>query len=234
MFDQDLKDLWKRGAPAATLTLGEIERMLKPTTRRADRALLIITRTYLAMLAGAAALALVNLYGYRQNPTMLAVEAGIAVASIVLVGLTLRLQGRLRTIGRADVPLLQALEARLAFTERDYGPWLVMASATPWLFSQAIVTLIDNQDGVYRLNHPWEFAAVTAVMFGITYASLKFSTETTMREMRAMVQDLRAETLEATPGLAAARRRSRVWLLMGGILLALAVLAGLALWFKAI
>jgi hypothetical protein len=233
MIDEDLKALWKRGAPTATLTRGDLEPMLRPTARRADRSLAVITWTYAVMLGVTVVLALANLPGYRQNPTMLAVEGGIAIVSAALAVATTRLMGRLRTMSRADVPLLEAVEARLAFAERNYGRWLWTASATPWLLAHAIVTLIDNQGGVYRVNHPVEFALVTAVMFAITYASLRFATATTVHELRAIAQDLRVEALEATPGLAVARRRSRRWTALGVVLLTLAVLAGLWLWLSA-
>jgi len=233
MFDDDLKALWKRGSQEATMTHVEIEQLLRPTARRAHRGLAGITLTYAAMLGVTVLLAAANLPGYWQNPTMVAVVSAIGIVSAALVVATMRLMRQLRAIDRADQPLLEAVTARLAFAERGYRRWLIMASATPWLLSQAIVMLIDNQAGVYRVNHPIEYTLVTVVMFAITYASLRLATVTSVRELRAVARDLRADALEATPELAESRRRSRLWLVAGVVLLTLGVLAGLWLWLGA-
>jgi hypothetical protein len=127
--------------------------------------------------------------------------------------------------------MLETIERRLDFIDRSYEPWLVMASLTPWLLSLAINSLIDSDvEGGYRVNHPIEFVIITAVMIGITYGSLKFSTMATVRELQALLHDLRAETLEATSALVPVRRRARVKLAFGVVLLVLGVVAGLVLW----
>jgi hypothetical protein len=106
-----------------------------------------------------------------------------------------------------------------------------MGSVTPWLLSMAITTLIDSGvEGGYRVNHPLEFVVVTAVMLGITYVSLRFSTISAVRELKALLHDPSAETLDVTSALAPTRRRARVQFALGTVLLVLAVVAGLVLW----
>jgi hypothetical protein len=233
MFDDDLKALWNRGGREATMSYAEIERLLQPTARRAHRSLAVMTYTYAAMLGATVVLALANLPGYWQNAVMVAVVGAIGIVSAALVVATVGLMRRLRAIDRADQPLVEAVNARLAFAERGYQAWLLMASATPWLLSLVIVMLIDNEGGVYRVNRPIEFAVVKAAMFAIVYTSLRVSTAATVRELRAVARDLRAESLEATPELAEARRRSRVWMAAGVVLLTLAVVAGFWMWLGA-
>lgn len=233
MFDEDLKALWKRGeATMPPLAPVAIENLLRPTARRSGRSLEFLAWTHVAMLAFTALLAFVNVYGYRDNPTMLAVEAALAAVSVSFTLLGARLIAGLRRIARADLPLVQMVEQRLSFTERWYQPWILLGTVTPWLLVLAINTDADNQQGHYTINHPWEFAIVTAVMLAITYASLKLSTGTTVRELRAVLHDLRAEAIDATPLLADMRRRSRRWMAVGVVLLSLAVLLGVALWLK--
>lgn len=233
MFDDDLKALWKRAGTETSMSYAEIEHLLQPTARRAHRGLASITYTYAAMLGATVVLALANLPGYWQNTVMVIVVSAIGTVSAALVLTTLGLMRQLRAIDRAEQSLLDVVNARLAFAERGYRRWLLMASATPWLLSQAIVMLIDNQAGGYRVNQPVEFVAVTALMLAITYASLRFATANTVRELRAVADDLRAESLEATSSLAEARRWSRVWMVAGVALLTLAVVAGFWMWLGA-
>jgi len=232
MFDEDLKALWNRGTGSAPMTRAEIEGLLRPTTRRTGRALEVLAWTYLVMLAATVALALANLPGYRDNPTMLAVEGTLGLVAAGLGALTVRLLVGVRRIGRADGPLVDTVERRLAFAERYYEPWLFAGAATPWLLTLAITTLLDNDGGTYRINQPGEFVLVTAAMFAITYASLRFATAATVRELRALLHDLRAQALDRTPALEPARRRQRVWNVVAVVALSLAVLASLLLWWS--
>ena len=235
MLDEDLKTVWKRaGEVARHLSRGEIEGLLRPTARRSGRALEFLVWTHVVMLALSAALALANLYGYRANPTMLVVEGAIAALSAAGCALSARLVASLRGMDRGDEPLMELIERRIAFTERSYRRWLLVATPGPWLLSLALNTLIDNERGSYRVNHPLEFAVVTAVVLGITYASLRFATGRAVHELRSTLHDLRAEALEATPELQAFRRRSRVALAIGVVLLSVTALLGVLLWLGAL
>ena len=233
MFDDDLKATWARAGKGTPLSRDEIEALLRPTARRTGRGLEFLAWTHIVMLGLTALLALANLPGYRDNPTMLAVEGALGFVAAVFCILTFRLLAGLRRIARADRPLVETVEQRLAFTEQAYGPWLLMASLTPWMLSLAITTLIDNEQGHYRINHPGEFALVTAVMLGITWVSTRFSTVNAVRELRAVLHDLRGQVLDATSALVPVRRRSRAWLVLGVVLLALSVILGLLLWLGA-
>lgn len=234
MLDEDLKAVWKRaGAGTPPLTRTAIERLLQPTARRTTRALATIAWTHCAMLALTAVLAVANLPGYRGNATMLAIEGGLGLVALALGAATLRLIGCLRRLERTDRSLLETVERRLEFTGRWYEPWLLSASVTPWLLTLALNTLIDNEQGRYAIHHPLEFAVVTAVMIGITFASLKLATGTAVRELRALAHDLQTEGLDQVPKLLALRRRTRIWMAIGVVLLSLGVIAGILLWLGA-
>lgn len=229
MFDEELKDVWKRSA-AATLSRADIEALLQPAARRAGRALQGVVWTNTAMLSAGALLAAMNLRGYRGNATMQAVEGALLVVCGTCAALGLRLLAELRRIARADLPLVETVARRLACQERWFPSWMAVATVTPWLFALAINTWIDNEGGSYRLGHPAEFAAVTAVMLGITYASLRLSLGQTLRELRAVLHDLRAEALDETQDLEARGRSRKTRLVLGVVALVLAVLFTLGLW----
>ena len=125
------------------------------------------------------------------------------------------------------------MERRLAFIGRRFEPWLAMAATTPWLLSFAINTLVDNEHGTYRINHPVEFGLVTAAMLAGTYVVLRLALIPIVVEMRAQLHDLRAQVIEAMPRAEAVRRRSRAWSAAGAVVLALAVLFSLWLWLRA-
>lgn len=235
MFDEMIQGAWNRaGADAPPLSRPAIEQLLRPAARRTGRALEFLAASYVVMLAVAALLATANLYGYRGNPAMLAVEGGVLVLSAAFAAFGVRIYRELRRIGRSDLPLAEAVERRLAFHERRIEPWLAMAAATPWLLSFAINTLVDNEGGTYRINHPVEFGLVTAAMLVGTYLALRLSLFPIVVEMRAVLHDLRAQVIEELPRAAATRRRSRAWTAVAVVALALAVLFSLWLWLGAV
>ncbi len=235
MFDEMIKGAWSRaGAGAPPLSRAAIEQLLRPAARRSGRALEFLAVSYVVMLAVAALLATASLYGYRGNPTMLAVEGGVLVVSAAFAAFGVRIYSELRRIGRADLALAEAVERRLVFIKQRFDPWLAMAAATPWLLSFAINTLVDNEGGTYRINHPVEFGLVTAAMLIGTYVVLRLSLVPIVVEMRAVLHDLRAQVIEELPRAEATRRRSRAWNAVGVVALALAVLFSLWLWLRAV
>ena len=234
MSDEMIRDAWSRaGADAPPLSRAALEELLRPSARRTGRSLEFLAISYVALLAAAALLAAFNLYGYRGNPTMLAVEGGVLLLSALFAGFGLRILAELCRIGRADRPLAEAIGERLAFYEQRIEPWLAMAAATPWLLSFAINSLIDNERGTYRINHPVEFGLLTAAMLIGMYVVLRLSLLPTAREMRAILHDLHAEVLDETRGVEAIRRRSRAWTAVGVVVLALGVLFGILKWLGA-
>jgi hypothetical protein len=233
MNDDSMKAAWKRAdAAAEPLTRAAIEGLLRPVASRSFRALELGVWTYVGMLVVTVVLGLWNLPGYRGNPVMLAVESGLAAVSAVFAAFGIRILAGLRRLRRADLPLIESIERRLTIYDRWFGAWLVMASATPWLLTLGINTLIDNEQGSYRLNHRIEFAVVTGVMIGGTYLMLRVATNPNLSEMRAVLHDLRAEVLERTPGIEPLRRRSRIWTAVGFALVALGLIVTVWLWMR--
>ena len=233
MFDEHTLETWERaGAGATPLGRDELERMLQPSARRTGRALRRTLIVYLLVPIATAVLAGANVSLFRGNTNMMALELSIAVLAAAIGAHSFALLLRLR---RGDAPgrsLVEGLRARLDLYERSFGAWILTASVTPWLLSMAINTRIDGSQGTWRVNHPIEFVFVSAAVLGITYLGVRISLRSTVFEMRAVLQDLLAEALEATPRVAQVRRRSRGWLLALTLLLVLSVAGGLWLWWS--
>jgi len=233
MFDEDILDTWKHaGSDAGPIGREELERMLRPSVRRTGRALTSTLLVYLLVPLATAVLAGTNVPLFADNSNMVALELSIAVLATAFAAFSFALVLRLRQGDALGRSLIDCLRARVELYERSFGAWILTASAAPWLLSMAINTRIDGARGGWRVNHPVEFVVVTAVMLGITYLGLRISLRSTVYEMRAALQDLLAEALDATPRVAEVRRRARGWMLALTILLVLSVAAGLWLWWS--
>ena len=232
MFDEHTLETWKRaGAGAGPLEREELERMLSPSVRRSRTTLTRTLIAYLAIPLATAVLAATNVSLFAGNTNMIALELSIAVLAAAFAAHSFGLVLRLRRGDALAHDLIGSLRARLDLYERSFGAWMLTACTTPWLLSMAINTRIDGTEGTWRVNHPVEFVIVSAVMLGVTYLGLRVSLRSTVFEMRAALEDLLAEALEATPRAAEVRRRSRGWMLALTLLLVLSVAAGLWLWW---
>lgn len=233
MFDEHTLETWKRaGTDAAPLGPDELRRMLRPSVQRTGRALTGTLLVYLALPLATAVLAGANVALFAGDSNLVALELSLAALGVAFAAHTLSLVVRLRRTDAFGRSLIDSLRARLQLYERSFGAWMLTASAAPWLLSMAINTRLDGADGTWRVNQPVEFVVVSAVMLGVTYAGLRVSLRSTVFEMRAALQDLLAEALEATPRVAEVRRRSRAWRLALTLLLVLSVAAGLWLWWS--
>jgi len=233
MFDEPLQETWKRaGTGAVPFGRDALERRLRPSVRRTGRTLTGTLLVYLVVPFATAVLASTNVSLFAGNPSLVALELALAVLAAASTLHSFLLVRRLRGVDALGQSLVACLRARLDLYERSFGSWMLTASATPWLLSMAINTRIDGSQGTWRVNHPVEFVLVSAAMLGITYAALRLSLRSTVFEMRAVLQDLLAEALEATPRVAEVRRRARVWRLALTVLLVLSVAAGLWLWWS--
>lgn len=233
MFDDDLMDTWKRaGSGAAALDREELERMLRPSVRRTGRALGSTLLVYTTVPLATAVLAAANAAHFDGHSTLVALELSIAALAAAFALHAFGLFLRLRAADPARLSLVEGLRRRLALYERSFGTWMLTASVTPWLLSMAINTRLDAEDGVWRVNHPFEFVLVSAAMVAITWFALRVSLRSTVFEMRASLQDLLAEALEATPRVAELRRRTRGWMLALTLLLVASVAVALWLWWR--
>jgi uncharacterized membrane protein len=225
---------WKRADAAATpRTHAELETLLQPSARRTGRALEAAVWSHLGLLAVALGFALANLGLYRGNATMLAVELGVASAALAGLAFGAWLIARSRAIARANLPLLETIERRLALHGRWFELWAFAAAVTPWLLSLAINTRIDCADGAYRVNQPLTFVAVSLCMVAFCWVMVRVSLAPTVSELRAVLHDLRAQALDETPAIEGVRRRSRTWIVLGVVLLVLGVIAGVRTWLGA-
>jgi hypothetical protein len=232
MFDEHTLATWKRAeAGGAPLRREELERALEPSARRSGRALSTTLLVYFVVPLATSVLAASNVAWFAESPTMVAFELSLCVLAAAFAAHSLVLALRLRHDDPAHLPLVDGLRRRLELYERSFGAWMLTASASPWLLAMAINTRIDGAHGTWRVNHPIEFVVVSALMFAITYLALRISLRSAVFEMRAVLQDLVAEALEATPRVAAVRRRTRLWMTLLTVLLVLSVLGGLWMWW---
>lgn len=218
MKNDSLQSLWKKHGEGTPMTHAELDRIVRRGLKGSVSGWRFYVGTNLLALLAAIVLGLVNLAGYRGNPPMLAAELGVTLVAGVLLGFGVHVFRELQLIARADEPLMNALQRRLAFVRSKYELWLWAAALSCLLLIFTLATFIDNDNGVYRINQPLVFWGTLVATLLFIYGTGKLATYAPVREMRDALADLEAGTtkrIEATP----ARRRVLFWLMLAAVLL---------------
>jgi len=228
MSEDRIDELWARArAKESVMSHAEIESLLRPGVRRSWIQVEMFVWIYLIVLAVTIAIGAVNVYGYRSNPVMLAVQVGVTVAALVFTVYGIHLLRQIRVTARSTASLLEQVHQRLRLYRGKYEIWLWMIALTALLLIHGVNTWVDNVGGVYRINQPFVFwgtqVAILLFIYGVTRAGLSPA----VHQMKAALHDLEAQAMEQTPRIEDMRRRARRWYVLFAILCTISLLLGI-------
>ncbi len=224
----DLIDrLWAERQEEEPMSREQIVSALRPRVGRVTRTLKIYLWMYLAMLLATLVLQGVNLAGYSSNTTMLTVHVLVIALAAGFTAFGIHLVGQVGKLDQMDASLSEAVTQRLAFLRGKYEGWMWICAATLLLLGWAISTLVDNADGIYRINKPWVFTSLLLVMFFGGYAVIKGAHFPVLRELRAVLEDLEAQFLGRTGAVDELKLKWRRWSYFLVVLMTLLLLLGI-------
>ena len=127
-----------------------------------------------------------NIVAYAVNPSMLFAELAVTIAAMIFGFYGIYLLGELKIINRAEENLISMLKRRLSFYRSKYEIWNLMMAIMIPLLSFALITHIDNQESVYRINQPFIFWVVTLLQFIFGYVIIKISQYPILKEIKIL------------------------------------------------
>lgn len=210
MKDDELLTLWQRGNDMlenGQLRRENIEKLLKPRVTRLTVHMAIMLFMY--MLAQIASIFLLsyNIYGYRGNGAMQAVSSVLLLASVSFLLLGIQLFRSYRRLGRPSGDVFSLLRDRTVFFTRKFEWWNLVAAFTLWILSFALNTVVDNANGVYRINRPFFFAAISIAMMAFIYVANKASTGMKLKETKYCLKELESALQGDEESLAQIRKK---------------------------
>ena len=168
-----------------------------------------------------------NIVAYAVNPSMLFAELAVTIAAMIFGFYGIYLLGELKIINRAEENLISMLKRRLSFYRSKYEIWNLMMAIMIPLLSFALITHIDNQESVYRINQPFIFWVVTLLQFIFGYVIIKISQYPILKEIKIYLVDLEAQVWNKSQSLTAVKKRWRIWSYIFVIIGALLLLWGI-------
>jgi hypothetical protein len=164
MENNNLINIWKEGNQEILknrrFEMSELEAFLKPKVSKATLSLNLNIFVYMAAQLAAMILIGFNLYGYRSNPVMLKVLIPMFIVSSSFFGYGLFLLNYIWQVSHGNFDLITAIKRKLKAYRTHYEVWMWMGAVSSLFLIFALNTLIDNDQGTYRINRPIFFAVI--------------------------------------------------------------------------
>ena len=215
MEDEDLQRIWQSGNQAMLKDLhlerGQLEGLLQPKVLRANRSIHLNLAVYMTCQLAAMVFIGMDVYGYRTNPLLLAVLVTMLFLCAVFLGYGVFLANYLRQINLGTYDLVTMVQKRIKAYGIHYEIWMWMGAVSCLCLSYALNAWIDNDQGTYRINHPWVFAGISLAVLVFIYGAQKVNQWVVLREIKAYLADLQANVLDQSYELAQTKKRHLVF-----------------------
>jgi len=211
MENNDLINIWKEGNKEILkdrrFERSELEAFLKPKVSKATFSLNFNIVTYMAAQLAAMVLIGFDLYGYRSNPVMLKALISMFIACSSFFGYGMFLLSHIWQINHGDFDLVTTINRKLKVYRTHYEAWMWIGAVSLLLLAFALNTLVDNDQGVYRINRPVFFAVISLSILLFIYGVQKIAQLKAVREIRIYLADIQNEALEGSHQIEQTKRK---------------------------
>ena len=211
MENNDLMKIWKEGNQEILkdrrFERSELEDFLKPKVSKATLHLNLNILVYMAAQLAAMILIGFDLYGYRSNTVMLTVLIPMFILCSSFFGYGVFLLSYIWQINRGQFDLITAINRKLKVYRRHYELWMWIGALSSLFLIFALNTLIDNDQGTYRINRPIFFVVISFLVILFIYGVQKIAQFKAVREIRVYLADFQNDALEGSHRLEEAKRK---------------------------
>ncbi|MBA7707984.1 hypothetical protein ES703_116871 [subsurface metagenome] len=168
-----------------------------------------------------------DLYGYRSNTVMLTVLIPMFILCSSFFGYGVFLLSYIWQINRVQVDLITAINRKLKVYRRHYEAWMWIGAFSCLFLTFALNTLIDNDQGTYRINRPVFFAVICLLVLFFIYGAQKIAQFVAISQIRVYLEDLQNEVLEGSRQLQEVRRKRLVVFMIFALILTILFILGI-------
>ncbi len=231
MENGDLIRIWKEGneevLKSRRFDRSELEAFLKPKINKAALHLNLNILVYMAAQLAAMILIGFDLYGYRSNPVMLAALIPMLILCSAFFGYGVFLLSYIWQIHRGDFDLVTAINRKLKVYRRHYEAWMWIGAVSLLFLVFALTTLVDNDQGTYRINRPVFFTVMCLLILLFIYGVQKIAQFVAITQIRMYLEDLQNDVLQGSHRLQAVRRKQLVVNLILAVIFTLLFILGI-------
>jgi len=231
MENNDLLKIWKEGNKEMLknrrFERSELETFLKPKVGKATLHLNLNILVYMTAQLSAMVLIGFDLYEYRSNPIMLTALIPMFILCSSFFGYGVFLLSYIWQVNRGQFDLITAINRKLKVYRTHYEAWMWIGAVTCLFLVFALNTLIDNDQGTYRINRPIIFAVGCLLVILFIYGSQKITQFFAIRQIRIYLTDLQNDVLEGSCRLEETRKLKLIIFAILAIILTITFICGL-------
>ena len=231
MPNNDLIKIWKEGNQEMLknrrFERSELEAFLRPRISKAALSLNFNILVYMAAQLAAMVLIGFDLYGYRSNPIMLKVLIPMFIVCSSFLGYGVFLLTYIWQVNHGNFDLTTAINKKLNVYRKHYEVWMWIGAVTCLFLSLALNTLIDNDQGTYRINRPVFFVVISLLVILFIYGVQKIAQRFAVRQIKVYLADLQNDALEGSHQIEKAKKKQIVIYLVLALLLTFLFILGL-------
>lgn len=231
MENNDLIKIWKEGNQEtlknSRFERSELEAFLKPKISKTTLSLNLNILVYMTAQLASMVLIGFDLYVYRSNPVMLKVLIPMFIVCSSFFGYGVFLLTYILQINHGDFDLVTSIKRKLKVYRTHYEAWMWMGAVSCLFLTFALNTLVDNDQGTYRINHPVFFAVLCLLVILFIYGSQKIAQFFAVRQIRVYLTDLKNDALEGSHHLEQTKRKYMVVFLIIAIILTILFILGI-------
>jgi hypothetical protein len=231
MPTDDLIKLWKEGNPEMLkdrrFERSELEAFLKPKISKTTLSLNSNILVY--MMAQLTAMVLIgfDLYGYRSNSIMLKVLIPMFIVCSAFLGYGVFLLTYIWQVNHGNFDLVTAIKRKLKVYRIHYEAWMWIGAVSLLFLSFALTTLVDNDQGTYRINRPVFFTVVCLSILLFIYGVQKIAQFIAVRQIKVYLADLQNDALEGSRKIEEAKRKHLVIYLILALIFTILFIMGI-------
>ena len=211
MQDDLLQEIWDRRSEEHEMTRTELETLLGPHVRKSTTGWNVMAWTWIAFIAATLVCEGMNIYAFRGDSLILSIGVTATLLTLAILAYGIRMMRRAAAIDEADESLVIKLRRKLRFQRADFEAWHWMVALTFVFLSLAVSTLLDIEDGTYRINKPVVFAGILVAQLLFGYGAVKLGHYPFVRESRAILSDLENQVLSGTELILERKKAWRAW-----------------------
>lgn len=219
-----ITEIWKKGMKTLEnqhiSDIGSVWLLSRKNVNMNRLVILTYLFVYILMLAATLVIQIFNLGGYARNPSMVLIHGIVILVSAALLGYGAILISKVVKMTRPELDLITSIRSHIRFYKVQYEIWLWLVAFAVLLLTFAINTLVDNDNGTYRINNPLTYAAMETGIFFFMYLILKVAHFPLLKGLRAHLSDLENQTTEATTRVEGQKKKWRWWMVAGMVLIA--------------
>ena len=231
MENNDLIKIWKKGNKEMLknrrFERSELEAFLKPKVGKATLNLNLNILVYMAAQLAAMVLMGFDLYIYRSNPVMLTALIPMFILCSSFFGYGVFLLSYIWQINRGRFDLITAINRKLKVYRTHYEAWMWIGAVTCLFLVFALNTLVDNDQGTYRINRPVFFIVISLLVILFIYGTQKIAQFFAIRQIRAYLTDLQNDVLEGSCRIEETRKQKLIIFVILFIILTITFIWGL-------